>query len=141
MGSSRIWYASLGFQDGSLTKQPKCLRRKLDVLVGLENSTKVLRILAYKPKTNRKTGQIISRLVRKVELQKQNIQYLTLQRLITGHIIVACVAIREKLNLAFLWSECRYHIAEVILSRLLTDQKIEVYKSPDISLFIRFQKK
>ena len=46
----------------------------------------------------------------------------------------------RKLNLALLWSGCRNHIGKIILSCLFTDQKIEVYKSPDISLYTRFQK-
>ena len=52
----------------------------------------------------------------------------------------ACVKIQTKLNRALLWCACRHHIGEVILDHVFEGLKIEVSKSPEISLFKRFQK-
>jgi len=57
----------------------------------------------------------------------------------TGHLTAACIAIQEKLQRAVLWSGCRHHIGEVILSHVFTDLKIEASKSPDVTLFTRLR--
>ena len=58
----------------------------------------------------------------------------------TGHVTAACVTIQSKLDRALLWCAYRHHIGEVILDRVFEALKIEVSKSPKISLFKRFQK-
>jgi len=39
-----------------------------------------------------------------------------------------------------LWSGCRHHVGEVILTHVFDDLHIEASKSPDVSLFTRFRK-
>ena len=57
----------------------------------------------------------------------------------TGHLTAACIAIQDKLQRAVLWSGCRHHIGEVLLSHVFTDLKIEASKSPDVTLFKRLR--
>ena len=44
------------------------------------------------------------------------------------------------MNRALLWSGCRHHVDEVILSNVNSDLQIEVSKPPDVALFTRFRK-
>ena len=55
----------------------------------------------------------------------------------TRHLSGSCIAIQEKLQQAVLWSGCRHHISEVLLSHIFTDLNIEPFKSPDVMLFSR----
>jgi len=48
--------------------------------------------------------------------------------------------IQKKLGQALLWSACRHHVGEVILSHVFADLRIEASKSPDVTLFTRFRK-
>lgn len=57
----------------------------------------------------------------------------------TDHVTAACVSVQKKLGRALLWSACRHHIGEVVLSHVFADLKIEASKSPDITLFKRFR--
>ena len=57
----------------------------------------------------------------------------------TGHLTAACIVIQDKLQRAVLWSGCRPHIGEVLLSRVFNYLKIEVSKSPDVTLFTRLR--
>ena len=52
----------------------------------------------------------------------------------TGHLTAACIAIQNKLQRALLWSGCRRHIGEVILSHVFEDLKTEISQSPNVSL-------
>lgn len=58
----------------------------------------------------------------------------------TGHVSAACIKIQERLKRALLWSGCRHHIGEVILTHVFKDLQIEVSKSPEIMFFSRFRK-
>ena len=58
----------------------------------------------------------------------------------TGHISSACIKIQESLQRHLLWSGCRHHIGEIILSQVFTDLKVETTRSPDIALFLRYRK-
>ena len=57
----------------------------------------------------------------------------------TGHLTAVCIAIQDKLERALLWSGCRHHIGEVIISHVFNDMKIEASKSPDVTLFTRLR--
>ena len=57
----------------------------------------------------------------------------------TGYLSGTCVAIQEKLQRAVLWSGCRHHIGEVLLSHIFTDLNIEPSKSPDVMFFSRLR--
>ena len=58
----------------------------------------------------------------------------------TGHVSIDYVTIQRQLQLALLWSGCRHHIGEVHLNHVFNDLKIDVSKSPDMTLFTRFRK-
>ena len=58
----------------------------------------------------------------------------------TGHVSAACVTIQQRLGKALLWSGCRHHIGEVVLSHVFEDLKIETSRSPDVVLFPKFRK-
>ena len=58
----------------------------------------------------------------------------------TGHVSAACVTIQQRLGKALLWSGCRYHIGEVMVSHVFEYLKIENSRSPDVILFSKFRK-
>ena len=57
----------------------------------------------------------------------------------TSHLTAACIAIQDRLKRAVLWSGCRHHIGEVLLTHVFNDLKIEASKSPDVTLFTRLR--
>ena len=57
----------------------------------------------------------------------------------TGPVTAACVTIQLKLGRALLWSPCRHHIGELIVAHVFHDLKIEVSKSPGVSVFQRLR--
>ena len=58
----------------------------------------------------------------------------------SGHVTAACVTIQQHLNRALLWSGCRNHIGEVVLTQIFNDLKTETSKSPESCLFLHFRK-
>ena len=58
----------------------------------------------------------------------------------TGHVSAACVSIQQLLDRPLLWSGCRHHIGEVVVSHVFNDLKIEASKSPETMLFVRLRK-
>ena len=58
----------------------------------------------------------------------------------TGHVSAACITIQKALQRPLLWSGCRHHVGEVILTHIFNDLKIEASKSPEVSVFLRFRK-
>ena len=118
---------------------------RLTVVVGNTHELKLLGVPSYQPGTDRKSGDIIADLTS--DLLRtwhcvDSITNLTFDTTAsnTGHISAACVTIQQRLNRALLWSACRHHVGEVILSHVFTDLQIEASKSPDITLFVRFRK-
>ena len=55
----------------------------------------------------------------------------------TGHKTAGCIQVQISLNKPLLWFACRHHIGEIILTHVWTSLKIEVSKSPSITLFER----
>jgi hypothetical protein len=117
---------------------------RLAVLVGNQNETKLLGTPSYKSGTDQSAGDIVSSLT--VNLLHswrctENIVNMTFDTTAsnTGHISAACISIQTKLDKALLWSGCRHHIGEVILSHVFSALQIETSKSPDISVFTRFR--
>lgn len=118
---------------------------RLTVVVGNSVELKILGVPAYQPGTDRKSGDIIADLT--VDLLStwhcaDSIVNMTFDTTAsnTGHISAACVTIQKRLGRALLWSACRHHVGEVILSHVFEDLRIEVSKSPDVTLFTRFRK-
>ncbi len=58
----------------------------------------------------------------------------------TGHVSGTCISIQRDQNHTLLWSACRHHVGEVILTHVFKDLQIEVSKSPDVALFTRSRK-
>jgi hypothetical protein len=118
---------------------------RLTVVVGNNMKLKLLGVPAYQPGTDRKSGDIIAGLtvdLLSTWLCADSIINMTFDTTAsnTGHISAACVSIQEKLGRALLWSACRHHVGEVILSHVFKDLHIETSKSPDVTLFTRFRK-
>lgn len=118
---------------------------RLTVVVGNQRDLKLLGVPSYQPGSDRKSGDIIAELT--VDLLESwgcadSIVNMTFDTTAsnTGHITAACVTIQQKLGRALLWSPCRHHIGEVILTHVFDGLKIEVSKSPDVNVFTRFRK-
>ena len=127
-----------------LTNQ-NTFEERLAVLLGSQTDMKLLGVPSYKPGTDRISGDIIAQLTNNLLESwncQENVVNLTFDTTAsnTGHISAACVTIQQRLNKALLWSGCRHHIGEVILTHIFTDLKVEASKSPDIFLFSRFRK-
>ena len=56
-----------------------------------------------------------------------------------SHVSAACVTVQQRLGKSLLWSGCRHHIGEVVLSHVFEDLKIETSTSPDVVLFSKFR--
>lgn len=115
---------------------------RVTVIVGDASEMKLLGVPSYKKATDQATGTIIAELTMKLMTEWQcsdrivNMTFDTTSSN-TGHLSAACIAIQNKLQRAVLWSGCRHHIGEVILSHVFNDLKIEASKSPDVTVFTR----
>lgn len=118
---------------------------RLTVAVGDVNEIKLLGVPSYQPGTGRHCGEIITE--KSMELLNLwncadavvNMVFDTTASN-TGHVSAACVTLQKATGRALLWSACRHHVGEVILTQVFTDLKIEASKSPEIALFSRFRK-
>ena len=59
----------------------------------------------------------------------------------TGHKTAACIAIQRELDVPLLWLACRHHVGEVVLGKVWDALSVECSKSPNHSVFQRFQNK
>ena len=57
----------------------------------------------------------------------------------TGHLTAGCICIQRKLDRALLWCACRKHVGEIILTRVWDSLNVEVSKSKDVSVFVKFR--
>lgn len=121
---------------------------RLTVAVGTKDKIKLLGVPAYKSGTagNRNSGRKIANLT--MELLdswhcRDSIVNMVFDTTAanTGHVTAACVTIQQHLNRALLWSGCRHHIGEVVLTQVFNDLRIETSKSPESCLFLRFRKR
>jgi len=133
--------------DGKLTPTVTNLRvteERVAVIVGDTFQLKLLGIPSYTKATDQSCGEIIAGLTMKLMTERNyhdrivNMTFDTTSSN-TGHLTAACIAIQGKLQRAVLWSGCRHHIGEVILSHVFADLKIEPSKSPDSALFTRLR--
>lgn len=128
-----------------LLKNKNIKEERLTVAVGDVNNVMVLGVPSYTPETDRSTGEVVSELTMNL-LESWKCKEAIVNMVFdttasnTGHLSGACVQIQNSINRSLLWSACRHHIGEVILSHVFNDLKIEVSKSPDILLFQRFRK-
>ena len=113
---------------------------RLTVAVGTREDTKLLGVPSYQPGTDKKSGEIIAQLT--TELLDswgcaQTIVNMTFDTTAsnTGHVSAGCIMIQQTLGRALLWSGCRHHVGEVILTHVFNDLKIEASRSPEVTLF------
>lgn len=124
---------------------PNAKVERLTVVVGTSLDLKLLGVPAYQPGANRKSGAVIADLTSELLLTwncADSIVSMTFDTTAsnTGHVTAACVTIQQRLGRALLWSACRHHVGEIVLSHVFDDLQIETSKSPDITLFTRFRK-
>lgn len=117
---------------------------RLTVVVGNDVDLKLLGTPSYQPGSNVSAGELIAS--HTMELLNEwhcadtivNMCFDTTASN-TGPVTAACVTIQLKLGKALLWSACRHHIGELIVAHVFHDLKIEVSKSPEVSVFQRLR--
>jgi len=139
-------YASLHWDSKLMVNQTTHdLAERLVVSVGNNTSNKLLGVPAYQPGTDKRCGTIIASAT--VELLHSwecadtvvNMTFDTTASN-TGHVSAACVSLQQSLGRALLWSACRHHVGEVILTQVFDDLHIEVSRSPEYTVFSKFKK-
>lgn len=118
---------------------------RLTVVVGNSHELKLLGVSSYKSGSDRKCGDIIADLTSDLLVSwkcADNIVNMTFDTTAsnTGSVTAACVSIQQKLGKALLWSACRHHVGEIILTHVFQHLQIETSKSPEVTLFSRFRK-
>ena len=118
---------------------------RLVIALGDNDEIKILGTPCYKPGGEHKAGEIITQLTNDA-LTTWNCSNSVVNMVFdttasnTGHVSAACVAIQKLLDRPLLWSGCRHHIGEIVVSHVFNDLKIEASKSPDTMLFVRLRK-
>ena len=126
-----------------LTKQTK--EERLVVAIGSNIQVKIFGVPSYKPGTDQRSGDIIAQaLVQLLDSWKcrDTVINMTFDTTAskTGYVSAACITLQQSLGRALLWSACRHHIDEVILTQVFNDLKIETSNCSEYSIFSRFQK-
>ena len=124
---------------------PAVSEERLTVVVGDTRELKLLGVPSYKSGTDRRCGDIIAELTINLLTSwncADSVVNMTFDTTAsnTGSVTAACVTIQQKLGRALLWSACRHHVGEIILTHVFQDLHIETSKSPEITLFARFRK-
>ena len=133
--------------DGKLTPtltNNRVTEERMTVVVGDALQLKLLGVPSYFKGTDQSVGEIIAKLTMNLMIEwhcNDRIVNMTFNTTSsnTGHLTAACIAIQDKLERAVLWSGCRHHIGEVLLSHVFTDLKIEASKSPEVTVFTRLR--
>ena len=117
---------------------------RLTVVVGDADNIKLLGVPRFLPGMAQPTGETIATLTTELLnswMCQQTIVNMAFDMTAsnTGHVSAACVTLQQQLGRPLLWSGCRHHIGELVLSHVFADLNIEVSKSPDVSLFVRFR--
>ena len=117
---------------------------RLTVVVGDADNIKLLGVPRFLPGMAQPTGETIATLTTELLnswMCQQTIVNMAFDTTAsnTGHVSAACVMLQQQLGRPLLWSGCRHHIGELVLSHIFADLNIEVSKSPDVSLFVRFR--
>jgi len=126
-------------------KNANVREERLTVASGTSHSVKILGIPAYTLGTEVKSDEMIAKLVTGLLDEwgsRESIINMAFDTTAsnTGHLTAACVAIQQYLEQALLWSGCRHHIGEVLLTHVFNDLKIETSQCPESALFLRFRK-
>ena len=138
--SSGICSLQLGQKVDDNVTQYALVGGALTVVVGDAERLKLLGVPAYRKGTDEACGSIIARLTCNLVQdwccadQVINMAFDTTASN-TGHLTAACIAIQLSLDRALLWSGCRHHIGEVLLTHVFKDLKVEMSRSPEVALF------
>ena len=128
----------------SLSKCDDKIEERLPVLVTGTTGTKFLDVPALPHKSSERVGPQIAHQSKKL-LQEWKCEDSVVSMVFdttssnTGSITAACVSTQGELGRPLLWTPCRKHIGEVVVKHIWDDLKIEASKSPNVSLFVRFQ--
>jgi hypothetical protein len=133
-----------GKQTASLT-DTNVKEERLPILVGNSDAVKLLGVAKYPPGSDQKSGKIIAGHVMKLLDEwkcKESIASMCFDTTAsnTGHLTAACVTIQQSVGRALLWCACRHHIGETVVGHVFEKLKIEVSKSPEVTVFQRFKK-
>lgn len=118
---------------------------RLAIAVGNNIDIKLLGVPSYQPGTDQGAGDIIASATVQL-LQSWNcvdsVVNMTFDTTAsnTGHVSAACITLQNRMGRALLWSACRHHVGEVILSQVFNDLNIEASKSGEYMVFSRFKK-
>ena len=144
MGSTKVRLNTLGFKDYDKSKK-NTPEERLVVAVGDNENIKILGVPAYQPGTDQRSGDIIAEATMKL-LRSWNcvgsIVNMTFDTTAsnTGHVSAVCITLQQSIGRALLWSACRHHVREVLLTHVFNALKVEMSKSPEIMVFTRFKK-
>ena len=139
-------FASIHWDSKLMLNQAKHMsEERLVVAIGNQNDTKILGVPAYQPGTDQRSGDIIAQATMQL-LQSWNcvgsIVNMTFDTTAsnTGHVSAACITLQQSTGRALLWSACRHHVGEVILTQVFNDLNIEASRSAEYTVFSRFKK-
>lgn len=127
----------------SLTN-PNINEERVTILVGDQKEVKLLGTPQYAKTPNQKAGSLTSDLTVAL-LEQWNCKDEVVNMVFdttatnTGHLSGACIRIQKGLNRALLWSACRHHIGETVLTHVFHDLGIEKSSSPNVSMFKWYQ--
>jgi len=139
-------YASIHWDSKLMMNQAKhTSEERLVVAVGDQSDVKILGVPAYQPGTDQRSGDIIAQASMQL-LQSWNcvesIVNMTFDTTAsnTGHVSAACITLQQTTGRALLWSACRHHVGEVLLTQVFNDLNIEASRSAEYTVFSRFKK-
>ena len=133
--------------DGKIMSDIKDKYKKYDrlpILVSDKDSVKLLGVPALPTKSSELTGDLISSEVMPL-VEKWNCKEQICSMVFdttssnTGHLTAGCISIQQKLEKALLWSACRKHVGEIMISQVWDDLGVEVSASPEYLIFKRFR--
>ena len=130
--------------DGKLmhTLDGFCKEERLPVLISGIGGSKLLGVPAISSKSSDSAGKLIAQATVPL-LEEWDCKDCVIGMVFdttasnTGHKTAGCIQVQISLNKPLLWFACRHHIGEIILTHVWTSLKIEVSKSPSITLFKR----
>ena len=104
------------------------MEERLVVVVGTQQDTKLLGTPSYPSRScgdrpaGRKVADLTIQLIEEWNCS-ENIVNMVFDTTAsnTGHLTAACVCIQEQLGRALLWSGCRHHVGEVVLTHIFKD--------------------
>ena len=120
------------------------VEERLPILLSGVGGVKLLGVPTLPYKSTEKAGPLIAEATRNLLEEwdcAENVTGMVFDTTVsnTGTITVVCISVKSDLKRYLLWLACRHHIGEVLLNSVWDSLKIEVSKSPNVSLFTRFK--